>query len=69
MTQYKDKVARDDESASKANVGLFSYPVLMAADILLYQAELVPVGDDQRQHLELTREIARRFNDMFCRNR
>ena len=48
-------------------VGLFDYPVLMAADILLYQADLVPVGEDQRQHLELTRDIARRFNDQFCK--
>lgn len=48
-------------------MGLFDYPVLMAADILLYQADLVPVGEDQRQHLELTRDIARRFNDQFCK--
>ena len=70
MTQYKDKVASGhDDAQPKANVGLFSYPVLMAADILLYQADLVPVGDDQRQHLELTREIARRFADLFCSSR
>jgi len=54
---------------STAGLGLFSYPVLMAADILLYQAELVPVGEDQRQHLELTRELARRFHDLYCRKR
>ena len=59
MTQYKDKSAR---SQSGANVGLFDYPVLMAADILLHQADLVPVGEDQKQHLELTRNIAGRFN-------
>lgn len=50
-------------------VGLFGYPVLMAADILLYQADLVPVGEDQRQHLELTRDICRRFNDQFCKRK
>jgi tryptophanyl-tRNA synthetase len=50
-------------------VGLFDYPVLMAADILLYQADLVPVGEDQRQHLELTRDICRRFNDQFCKRK
>ncbi len=59
MTQFKDKGRR---SGSDVNAGLFSYPVLMAADILLYKAALVPVGDDQRQHLELTRDIAGRFN-------
>jgi len=48
-------------------VGLFTYPVLMAADIILYQADKVPVGEDQRQHLELARDIVRRFNDMFCK--
>jgi tryptophanyl-tRNA synthetase len=48
-------------------VGLFTYPVLMAADILLYQAKEIPVGEDQRQHLELARDICRRFNDMFCK--
>jgi tryptophanyl-tRNA synthetase len=51
------------------SVGLFDYPVLMAADILLYQAQLVPVGEDQRQHLELTRDIARRFNDKYCQKK
>ena len=50
-------------------MGLFGYPVLMAADILLYQADLVPVGEDQRQHLELTRDICRRFNDQFCKKK
>jgi tryptophanyl-tRNA synthetase len=59
MTQYKDKARRQDENVV---VGLFDYPVLMAADILLYQTDLVPVGDDQKQHLELTRDIAIRFN-------
>jgi tryptophanyl-tRNA synthetase len=59
MTQYKDKARRQEENVS---VGLFDYPVLMAADILLYQTDLVPVGDDQKQHLELTRDIAIRFN-------
>ena len=59
MTQYKDKAKRQQENIS---LGFFDYPVLMAADILLYQTDLVPVGDDQRQHLELTRDIAIRFN-------
>ena len=59
MTQYKDKARKQQENVS---VGLFDYPVLMAADILLYQTDLVPVGDDQKQHLELTRDIAIRFN-------
>jgi tryptophanyl-tRNA synthetase len=59
MTQYKDKARRQQENVS---VGLFDYPVLMAADILLYQTDLVPVGDDQKQHLELTRDVAIRFN-------
>ena len=59
MTQFKDKSGGKSESAS---VGLFTYPVLMAADILLYQTDLVPVGQDQKQHLELTRDIAERFN-------
>jgi tryptophanyl-tRNA synthetase len=60
MTQFKDKSAR--MGAEAANVGLFTYPVLMAADILLYDAALVPVGEDQRQHLELTRDLAQRIN-------
>jgi tryptophanyl-tRNA synthetase len=80
MIQYKDKAkkaakaaeASDDGSASSSNnsgvgVGLFTYPVLMAADILLYQADRVPVGEDQRQHLELARDIVRRFNSEYCR--
>lgn len=61
MTQFKDKSA---SHADNVNVGLFAYPVLMAADILLYQADLVPVGDDQRQHLEIARDIANRFNSV-----
>jgi tryptophanyl-tRNA synthetase len=65
MTQFKDKSAR--AGAEATNVGLFSYPILMAADILLYQAEQVPVGEDQRQHLELTRDLAGRFNARFGR--
>lgn len=63
MTQFKDKLAGGDEGA--ARLGLFTYPVLMAADILLYQADRVPIGDDQRQHLELTRDLAERFNKRF----
>ena len=59
MTQFKDKAA---SHADNVNVGLFTYPVLMAADILLYQADLVPVGADQKQHLEIARDIANRFN-------
>ncbi len=66
MTQFKEKGKKQGESVA---VGLFTYPVLMAADILLYQTEFVPVGDDQKQHLEFTRDIARRFNDQFCRKR
>lgn len=62
MTQFKDKSARH---ANNINVGLFTYPVLMAADILLYQANLVPVGEDQKQHLEITRDIAERFNSLY----
>ncbi|HMK97213.1 MAG TPA: tryptophan--tRNA ligase [Acidimicrobiales bacterium] len=63
MTQFKDKAARGGEEA--ARVGLFTYPVLQAADILLYDADLVPVGDDQRQHLELTRDLAQRWNSRY----
>ncbi|WP_445778975.1 tryptophan--tRNA ligase, partial [Shewanella sp.] len=59
MTQFKDK---SQKHANNINVGLFGYPVLMAADILLYQANEIPVGQDQKQHLELTRDIATRFN-------
>ena len=63
MTQFKDKSAK--LGADATNVGLFTYPVLMAADILLYQADRVPVGEDQRQHLELTRDLASRFNARY----
>ena len=63
MTQFKDKSQKNGTDA--ASVGLFTYPVLMAADILLYQAESVPVGEDQRQHVELTRDLATRFNSRF----
>jgi tryptophanyl-tRNA synthetase len=63
MTQFKDKAAR--QGTDRASVGLFTYPVLQAADILLYQADAVPVGEDQRQHLELTRNLAHRFNTSF----
>ena len=63
MTQFKDKTARG--GAERATVGLFTYPVLQAADILLYNADRVPVGEDQRQHLELTRDLAGRFNHRF----
>lgn len=62
MTQYKDKAGDNQENVS---VGLFDYPVLMAADILLYNTEIVPVGDDQLQHVELVRDLARRFNHHF----
>lgn len=61
MTQFKDKVAK----GQNANVGLFTYPMLMAADILMYDAAYVPVGEDQRQHLEITRDLAERFNTRF----
>ena len=63
MTQFKDKSQR--EGTSGTSVGLFTYPVLQAADILVYQADRVPVGEDQRQHLELTRDLAIRFNGRF----
>lgn len=62
MTQFKDKAAKH---ADNINAGLFTYPALMAADILLYQANLVPVGQDQQQHLEITRDIAERFNKLY----
>ncbi|WP_409422058.1 tryptophan--tRNA ligase [Pseudaeromonas sp. ZJS20] len=62
MTQFKDKAQRFENNV---NVGLFGYPVLMAADILLYQANQVPVGNDQKQHLELTRDVAYRFNTLY----
>jgi tryptophanyl-tRNA synthetase len=63
MTQFKDKSAK--QGADTSSVGLFTYPILMAADILAYQANVVPVGEDQRQHLELTRDLALRFNSRF----
>mmetsp|Transcript_35708 Transcript_35708/g.48226 ORF Transcript_35708/g.48226 Transcript_35708/m.48226 type:complete len:244 (-) Transcript_35708:282-1013(-) len=66
MIQYKEKSSKQGENV---NVGLFDYPVLMAADILLYQAGKVPVGEDQRQHLELTRDICRRFNDIYAKKK
>jgi tryptophanyl-tRNA synthetase len=62
MTQFKDKSRKN---ADNINAGLFTYPVLMAADILLYQADLVPVGDDQKQHVEIARDIAGRFNQVY----
>jgi len=62
MTQYKEKSAKNNDNV---NVGLFSYPALMAADILLFGTDLVPVGEDQKQHLELTRDIAGRFNNIY----
>jgi tryptophanyl-tRNA synthetase len=65
MTQFKEKAGKDKE---KASVGLYSYPVLMAADILLYDSTHVPVGDDQKQHLELCRDIAQKFNNDFNNN-
>ena len=63
MTQFKEKAGKDKE---KASIGLYSYPILMAADILLYDATHVPVGDDQKQHLELCRDIAQKFNNDFA---
>lgn len=63
MTQFKDKSAK--QGADSASVGLFTYPILQAADILLYDAAVVPVGEDQRQHIELTRDLATRFNSRF----
>ena len=62
MTQFKDKSARN---ADNINAGLYTYPVLMAADILLYKADLVPIGADQKQHLELSRDVAERFNKVY----
>jgi len=62
MTQFKDKSAKNQDNI---NAGLFTYPALMAADILLYQANLVPVGNDQNQHVELTRDVAQRFNNIY----
>ena len=66
MIQFKEKAVKQGENV---NTGLLDYPVLMAADILLYQADKVPVGEDQKQHLELTRDIAARFNYQFCREK
>ncbi len=63
MTQFKDKAQR--QGTDSTTVGLFTYPVLMAADVLLYDTDLVPVGEDQRQHLELARDVAQRFNAQF----
>jgi tryptophanyl-tRNA synthetase len=63
MTQFKDKSAK--QQLDRVTVGLFTYPILQAADILLYQADQVPVGEDQRQHVELTRDLAKRFNTRF----
>ena len=65
MTQFKEKAGKDKE---KASIGLYSYPILMAADILLYDTTHVPVGDDQKQHLELCRDIALKFNNDFGKN-
>jgi tryptophanyl-tRNA synthetase len=66
MTQFKDKSARQGDAGQEhVSAGLFTYPALMAADILLYDADRVPVGDDQRQHLELTRDVAERFNSRY----
>ena len=62
MTQFKDKSAKHKENI---NGGLFTYPALMAADILLYQPDFVPVGEDQKQHCELTRDVAQRFNNIY----
>jgi len=63
MTQFKDRTAKGGSDSTK--VGVFTYPMLMAADILLYQTDLVPVGEDQRQHIELTRDLAERFNSRY----
>ena len=65
MTQFKDKAAREGDNRERISTGLFDYPVLMASDILLYNANLVPVGDDQKQHVELTRDIAERVNRLY----
>jgi len=65
MTQFKDKSAKQEETGGHISAGLFSYPVLMAADVILYDTDLVPVGDDQKQHMELTRDIAERFNARY----
>jgi tryptophanyl-tRNA synthetase len=65
MTQFKDKAAKEGDNRERISTGLFDYPVLMAADILLYDANFVPVGDDQKQHVELTRDIAERINRLY----
>ncbi|MCL1991261.1 MAG: tryptophan--tRNA ligase [Defluviitaleaceae bacterium] len=65
MTQFKDKSAKQEETGGHISAGLFNYPVLMAADVLLYDVDLVPVGDDQKQHMELTRDLAGRFNSKY----
>ena len=65
MTQFKDKAAKEGENRERISTGLFDYPVLMASDILLYDANFVPVGDDQKQHVELTRDIAERVNRLY----
>ncbi|MBU6286873.1 MAG: tryptophan--tRNA ligase [Chloroflexi bacterium] len=65
MTQFKDKAAKEGDNRERISTGLFDYPVLMAADILLYDANFVPVGDDQKQHVELTRDIAERVNRLY----
>ncbi|MBI3973263.1 MAG: tryptophan--tRNA ligase [Chloroflexi bacterium] len=65
MTQFKDKAAKEGDNRERISAGLFDYPVLMAADILLYQAQYVPVGEDQKQHIEITRDIAERFNRLY----
>ena len=65
MTQFKDKAAREGDNRERISTGLFDYPVLMASDILLYDANLVPIGDDQKQHVELTRDIAERVNRLY----
>jgi len=65
MTQFKDKSAKQETAGGQISVGLFSYPVLMAADVILYDTDMVPVGDDQKQHMELTRDIAERFNARY----
>lgn len=66
MIQFKEKARRQGETAS---MGLFAYPILQAADVLLYKPDLVPVGEDQRQHIELARDIAKRYNDIYCAKR
>ena len=65
MIKFKDKAEK--AGSESVGVGLFTYPILMAADIPLYQADRVPVGEDQRQHLELARDIVRRFNNEYCK--